>query len=176
MRLTYPTVRDTVRQLGSFSTNELATELEVTVPAAARWLARLQEDGLVRKGGRVLGKPSWEYMKPTAAGAAFDNQQRHLRSVPLPEDVAMLPEREHDIKITRLSDRISAKDVKAAVKEAEAAGWVLTATGTDHFLLRHPDGMKLHVAGTPRNPSNAARNIRQARRNAEAGRGRHALG
>lgn len=173
MRLSYVTVRDTVRKLGSFSTNELATELDVTVQASARWLARLQEDGLVEKGRRVLGQPSWNYVKPTEAGDAFANQQRHLRSLPAPEDVAGSYDH-NDPKLSRVSDQIANKEVRDAVREAEAAGWVLSRTGTDHFVLRK-DGLKLHVSGTPRSATTMAKYIRQNRRNAEAGRGRHAV-
>lgn len=174
-RLTRTVVRDAVTTAKSFTTGELANMLGCSKQTATRWLSVMQEDGHVKKGRRVFGEPTWEYVKPSDAGEAFVNQRRHLASVPPPEVAAVTQaaSRNEDIKVRKLHDQIKSKEVREAVMEAEADGWELSRTGTDHFALRK-DGMKLNLSNSPRSASTMAKYIRQNRRNAEAGRGRHA--
>lgn len=156
-------LRATVRRLGVFTVSELAAELGVKNPTARKHLAAMEAAGMVQGAGRSLGQTLYQYVKPTEAGGAFE-QQRALRVVP---DESVGTTRSLPVAGTGSMpwDAIAAKPVREAVRDACRAGWQLKKKGDGHWNLIK-DGRKVGVAGTPANPDGAADVIRRATRRA----------
>jgi hypothetical protein len=155
-----------VRELGTFTVSELAAELGCSKPVAAKRLNAMMTvvPPMIRPAGRALGKPIFEYLRPHDEGLAFANQQRmRERTTPEQHAVAMAPplvERNQEVK-NSLVESISAKEIRAVVREAIDAGWKLEVGSGKHRLRLVNGGKRVTVVSTPRNPSNAANNLRQ---------------
>lgn len=159
------TWRRTARELGTFTTGELAAALDVKPATASRHLNELIEAGILKPAGRAMGRPIYEYVKPTEAGAAFE-QQRKLTRVPDPYLGAVdMPVRgmavEGSGRSGDLYGGIQNSEVRAVVKRAIRMGWDLQRTGTNHFKLVRAGCKAIPVPGTTVH-RNAAHNVEAA--------------
>lgn len=157
------TWRRAVRQLGTFTVSELATELGCSPITAKKHLTEMKDMGMVSPAGKLGRSPMYAYVKPEDAGAGFDAQQR-LR---ITEDIGG-PTRTYTGPVagtgSHPADVIASTAVRKVVKDAIAQGWQLRPKGDGHFNLVK-DGFKVGVAGTPKNPTGAAAVIARQVRN-----------
>lgn len=165
------TFRRVIRELGTFTVSELASELDCNQQTAKRYLdAMLTTDPpVVVSAGRAMGKPIYEYRKPIEAGDAFTAQQR-LRSVPDLDSVigvgSEAQARNGEGPTGRwASDSLSEKVVRDAVNDAERRGWKLKKKGDGHYVLIK-GAKRVGVAASPKNPEGAADIIRRMTREA----------
>jgi hypothetical protein len=160
------TWRRTVRELGTFTVSELATELDCSPATAKKHLDAMAcaVPPLVKSAGRILGKAAYEYVKPDDAGRAFEAQQR-LRVVPTPEQHALataLPVRDNSSVRQSLIGEVQYKLIRQVVREAVDNGWQLQRTGGGGKHLRLVKGKRrITVPQTPRNEGDMARIMRQ---------------
>lgn len=158
------TWRRTVRELGVFTVSELAAELGCSKPVAAKRLNAMLTivPPMIRPAGRALGKPVFEYVRPTEEGKAFEAQQRvRDRVTPEQHAAAMVPDRPHDIEQS-LIGQIAIKEIRTVARDAINAGWTLEHTGGAGHHLRLVRGKRrITLPTTPRSPGNSANILRQ---------------
>lgn len=158
--------RAAVRKLGTFTTGELATELDVSKPVAKRHLDKMVEEGIVAPDGRYRKSPMFKYQRPVEAGDGFDAQQR-LRVVPdfeVPQVVRAGTIAGTGTNADPLNGLV--KEVRSVVKAAMKDGWDFQRVGGDHFRLTKTGCKAVPVAGTPRNAGNHATQVATNLRNA----------
>lgn len=157
------TWRRTVREMGTFTVSELANELGCSAQTARGHLKTMVDMNMVQSAGRALGKPLYEYVKPTEAGNAFTAQQIHRAQEPAPETVAVI-ERSGQAAtgFMERARRSIAPEVWRVVVEACDAGWRLGEGGGEHsFYLQRPGVRRVFIVGSPRNKGAAAQQLRQ---------------
>lgn len=156
--------RHAVRTLGTFTVSELATELGVSPITAKKHLDAMNDSGMVVPAGRLGRSPMYAYVKPHEAGAGFDAQQR-LRIT----DTIGATGRTYTGPVagtgSHPADVIASTAVRQVVRRAIGDGWQLMPKGDGHYNLVK-DGVKVGVAGTPKNPTGAAAAIARQLRNA----------
>lgn len=155
------TVRRIARELGTFTVSEFAAELDCSKPTAKRRIDGLVAEEILKPAGRFSGSPVFEYVKPTEAGVAFEQQQRLGRPVIKLPEPERLGERPRDIKQSSIGG-IRDKLIKEVAREAIANGWELVDKGTSghhHRLVRDTDWVEL--PSTPRNPGDTADRLRR---------------
>jgi hypothetical protein len=160
--------RTAVRELGTFTVDELAAEVGSSYQTAKRHVDELLEVDVIVTQGKVLGRYCYSFVRPEGPGAAF-TAQTALRVVPSPEkaavaDMANMP-RGAPVAGTGggLVSELSAKDVRDAVKDAQRCGWMLIKKGDGHFVLTK-GRQRVQVALTPQNASTQAARIRRQTR------------
>jgi AraC-like DNA-binding protein len=155
-------LRRTVRELGTFTVSELAAELGCSPGTAKRRLDSMLSatPPMAKPAGRVMGKPVYEWVRPTEAGAAFENQQRLGTRGPSESAVLAMADRvERGRPVAGVGDPssvIAKKEVREVVRAALRDGWRLVPKGDGHWNLVSPQGASIGVAGTPKNPGGAA--------------------
>lgn len=153
--------RRTVRELGTFTVSELATELAVSQATAKKRIDELKEAGIVRDAGRLGGKHLYEYAKPEEAGAEYEAQRR-LRVVAPPPEVAVVAQvaRGQEVRQSRIGS-VPDKMMREVAREAIGAGWTLSSGGGKHAfrLVRETESVTLPTS--PRNPGSAADDLRR---------------
>lgn len=160
-------IRDAVTKLRCFTVSELAAELGIPRALAKKRLEALAaaEEPIVRPDGRYAGQPMYAWIDPRqqGPGEAFEAEQR-LRVVGGTDAPT-----ERSAPVAGVGDpsrMIANKVVRGAVKEALEHGWQLEAKGDGHYRLVK-QGVRVGVAGTPKNPDGAAEVIRRQVRNAD---------
>lgn len=156
--------RRAVRQLGTFTVSELAAELSVSNATATKHLKAMAAAGLVKAAGRVLGKPLYEYIRPTDAGEAYEQQQeRRLRIVEdPPEEVTTVIVAERGLGVAQsLLSSIATKEIREVAREAISKGWTLENIGGKHIMALRKDGRIIRLVSSPRNAGDAAQQLRQ---------------
>lgn len=159
------TWRRTVRELGTFTPSELAAELGCTNQTAKKHIDDLVEAKILTPAGRVAGKPLYEYVKPTDAGEAFE-QQRDRPVIKLPTSEQLVTNdlrsaRPHDVRQSKISG-VRDKEIRKVVREAMALGWRLEQQGrTGHVFRLVRDTDVVILPSTPRSSGAAADMLRQ---------------
>ncbi len=135
------------RDLGRFTRRDFADKTGLTMPAAMKWIARLEEADpqLVRA---VAGTLEYEYVAPR-----FDAPRE---PVPAPEDAFKVAQHLRGAEISHRAanyPKTSSKDHNKLLAIAYKAGWTITRSGGDHLLLQGPDGATVGTGTTPSNSS-----------------------
>jgi hypothetical protein len=160
------TLRRVVRELGTFTVSELASELGCSAATANARLKALSVSvpPIVRPAGRAMGKALFEHIKPNDPGEAFETQRR-LRVVGEPSVATEAQPHGTVAGVSRSggSDSLPDKVVREAVKAAERKGWELRPKGDGHYVLVK-GARRVPVSSTPRNPDGSADIIRRMTR------------
>lgn len=158
--------RRAVRELGTFTVRELATELGCSPITAKKHLYDMKDAGMVQPAGRLGRSPMYSYIKPDDAGEGFDAQRR-LRSV---ETIGMT-DRTYAGPVAGTgrspADSINHPALRAVVRKGLSNGWRLHKRGDGHFAMVKPGCAPITVPSSPQNATEEAKSLTRKLRDAD---------